>query len=329
MSDTTEAGSRSQTTSAAIDFLTHLSTLLLLTGVVAYFIGFIVVNSYLSKYAIVPYDFTQTKYVSAGLLYLLMTLGFTSIIWWAYRSMHRSEADRGVVWDRTAWAIWSVFTVPNYALRWIWPVSPNRPEWQENLSIVLTVVAALIAFWGHEYLSRITWLRGYMEKGLLALIMMALMIVVTSLRIGFTTFEFYPVFLAAVYYVYQLTTPIKKLSTVIEGPIFGTGFLITSVYLFGLYYYPNVPAYYGGGKPVLMSIVLNPENREPVGKALDREDWNCVMQNIAVIHENSENFYVLPYGIEFDYPAVALPKKEVLISIYQPKQLQENYLCLE
>ena len=60
-------------------WITHLSSLVVISAAVAYLIGFIVVNAHLFSYGMVPYDFLQPRYLSAGLLYLTATLGLTSI----------------------------------------------------------------------------------------------------------------------------------------------------------------------------------------------------------------------------------------------------------
>lgn len=155
------------------------------------------------------------------------------------------------------------------------------------------------------------------------------MIINTSARIGFERFSFYPVFIVGIVSLFPWK-PLKEVAVgdLITGPLFGVGSLLFSMNLFGLYLYPSIPSHYGGGNPALVSIVLKPENREVVGRLLDREDWKCIMQNIAVLHENKEAFYVLPYGTGFDYPPVALPKNEVAAAIYQTRELHENFRCL-
>ncbi len=105
--------------------------------------------------------------------------------------------------------------------------------------------------------------------------------------------------------------------------------IVASVYLFGLYAYPVLPSRYGGGDPFLVSVILNPENHQLIGRALGRANWACMMQNITVIHENSEMFYVLPYGTESNELAVALPKKEILTYVYQRERNDQNYQCFD
>lgn len=62
-----------------IDWISRISALIIISATAAYLIGFVVVNSYLFTFGMVPYDFLQARYVSAGLLYLASTVGITSI----------------------------------------------------------------------------------------------------------------------------------------------------------------------------------------------------------------------------------------------------------
>ena len=61
-------------------WITHLSSLIVVSISAAYLIGFVVVNTSLFDYGMVPYDFLQARYVSAGLLYLASTVGLTGIV---------------------------------------------------------------------------------------------------------------------------------------------------------------------------------------------------------------------------------------------------------
>jgi len=335
--------------SQAMVQIKNVSAFLLLLGLVAYFIGFIALHFYLSNYGIVPYDFLQTNYISAGLRYLLTTVGFTALIWFIHVQIHnKGQIDRAVAWDFTAAAIFILFAAVNSAWQGALPPTPDLPSWYGYVTVALMMFGLGFGYWGHKYLYRIPRLRPAMDRGLMALIMMGLGIIIVSTRIGFKNFSFYPVFLASLAFVYDLLPSLfgrhvpqpaerdwrwrwTTTTQLMFGAIYGLLMLLFSVYLFGVYNYPNVPAHYGGGKPVLVSLVLKPENRLIVGRTMGREDWMCVMQNVAIVHENGSDIYVLPYGTEYEYkePAVAIRKDQILVTVFQKKYLAQNYYCIE
>ena len=44
---------------------------------------------------------------------------------------------------------------------------------------------------------------------------------------------------------------------------------------------------------------------------MGRDDSNCVMHNISLIHENSELIYILPRGYLANDAAIAIPQSEL------------------
>ena len=80
----TAVNSTPSTLSLIVKWAGRGSSLILLIGAVSYAVGFLVVNSYLSHYGIAPFDFLQPRYVSAGLLYLVGTIGVSGFLWGSY-----------------------------------------------------------------------------------------------------------------------------------------------------------------------------------------------------------------------------------------------------
>ena len=91
--------------------LSFLSSLIVTLGILAYCAGYVVVNSYLSKYGIAPYDLLQPNYVSAGLLYLLSTVGFTSLMVFAHFQARNRREVLVTAWFDTALAIFIFFFI--------------------------------------------------------------------------------------------------------------------------------------------------------------------------------------------------------------------------
>lgn len=309
--------------------LSLLSSLIVTLGILAYCAGYVVVNSYLSKHGIAPYDLLQPNYVSAGLLYLLSTIGFTSLMVFAHFQARKRREVLVTAWFDTALVIFIFFSFLTIGIPWIWPVQKELPGWYQVLGISVIAIAFILAFFPQR-IYRFRWTQKYFDKGVGAFLVLLLMIIYTSSKMGFERFSFYTVFIIGVAFLLPWK-PLKDvaLGDLITGPLIGIGNLLFSMNLFGSQLYPNIPSYYGGGNPALISVALKPENREVIGKLLDREDWMCIMQNIAVLHENKEAYYVLPYGTEFDYPPVVVFKDQVVGVVYQKRELLENYRCLD
>jgi hypothetical protein len=114
------------------------------------------------------------------------------------------------------------------------------------------------------------------------------------------------------------------------GLIFGFANLCVSIYLFATLTYPLIPPHVGGGQPLLVSISLKKsEHRDTLGKIMGREDSDCVMHNISLIHENSESIYVLPHGYLATDAAIAIPKSELISIAYQKKENSDKSTCLK
>src|SRR5262249_34022338 len=104
----------------AFRWAAHLSSLVVILATAAYLIGFIIVNTSLFRFGMVPYDFLQSRNVSAGLLYLAATAGFTglyiSLIYLAKRKYFVGDAINGEL--KSAWAVFVVFWVAGPYLDW-------------------------------------------------------------------------------------------------------------------------------------------------------------------------------------------------------------------
>ena len=232
-------------------------------------------------------------------------------------------------WFDTALAIFIFFSALSFGIPWIWPAQKELPGWYQILGTSVFVFAFVLTFFPQR-VYRFRWTQKLFDKGIVAFLVLGLMIIYTSTHMGFERFLFYPVFIIGVAFLIPWK-PLKEVSLpdLITGTVIGIGNLLFSMNLFGSQLYPSIPSYYGGGNPALISIALKPENREVIGRLLDREDWMCVMQNIAILHENKEAFYILPYGTGFEYPPVVIPKDQIVGAVYQTKELPGNFRCLD
>jgi hypothetical protein len=326
-------------------WITHLSSLFVVSAAVAYFIGFIVVNSHLYKYGMVPYDFLQPRYLSAGLLYLGATVGLTSIVAFLIHLVKKSlPGDEATAEIKSAATLLGIaWLFGSSYLAWLLPKSENIEWWPQYLEAPLLTLAIVVTFLNTRFLPiykfingfGIWWIKHLWKEDRLFGIVLVLLLVSLLARLG-SAFAFYPVFVLGIFLFYagyfgfrpnQGRVEVVKEKS--DAVLYGLSCIGFSIYVYAALTYPLISPHVGGGKPLLVSLSLKPEHRQTIGHIMGREDLNCVMHNISLIHENSEFVYVLPRGYLADDSAIAIPKSELISIAYQKKEKSEPSTCLE
>jgi hypothetical protein len=325
-----------------LQWITYFSSFVVIAVAAAYLIGFVVVNSSLFKYGMVPYDFLQPRYVSAGLLYLTSTVGFTSMILMLLYLIKQKHflGDIANSEIKSGWLIIFVFLGSHTVLGPLLPTSQNNDEWVKTMQYPALVLALFISCLATSILplpDRLTrfncWWRRYMwEGGWLSYIILLLMLIHTCATLGLS-FAFYPAFLCSLWlFISGFRQGHDKNEVVHQNAnamVYGISTFCFSIYLYGSLTYPLISPHIGGGKPLLISLAVKPEHRRTIGRILGREDWKCVMHNISLIHENSELMYVLPKGYLSNEAAIAIPKNEIVSIAYQRNAKIEHATCYE
>ena len=323
-------------------WIAHLSSLIVILAAAAYLIGFVVVNSSLFDYGMVPYDFSQPRYVSAGLLYLAATVGLTSIV---FLMVHLTRKkfylhDKENAELKSAAIILFVVVTIGSELDWLLPKSENIAWWLQSLKYPSLALAAVVGVLNStllpipKYLSGVNlwWRKHLWEEGWLSWIVLCLVLVSFLAKLGYA-FAFYPVFLISIWYLFSgfrsNQSPEAAFKTITDGLVYGIMGLCLSVYVYAGLTYPLISPHVGGGKPLLVSLSLKPDHNHTIGRIMGREDWKCVMHNISLVHENSELIYVLPHGYYANESAIAIPKNELVSIAYQKKEKSEHSTCLE
>ena len=325
-----------------LKWITHLSSLVVISAAAAYLIGFIVVNSHLFNYGMVPYDFLQPRYVSAGLLYLASTAGLTSIVFLMIhltRKKFYRHDKQNAEYKSAALILFAVHTIGSQ-VDWLLPKSENIPGWLNLLylpSLLLAIAVGTLnstAIPFPKYLSRTDrwWRKHLWEEGWASWIVLSLVLVSFLAKLGYA-FAFYPCFIVSIAFFYfgfkSYESQQEAFKKHTDGLVYGIMLLGLSVYLYASLTYPLISPHVGGGKPLLVSLSLKPEHRHTLGQIMGREDWKCVLHNISLIHENSELVYVLPHGYLANDAAIAIPKSELISIAYQKKENKEKSTCLE
>lgn len=325
-------------------WITHLSSLIVVSISAAYLIGFIVVNTSLFDYGMVPYDFLQARYVSAGLLYLASTVGLTGFV---FLMIHLTRKkfylhDKINAEFKSAALILFVFAVIGPRLDWLLPKSQDIPWWLQSLSwpsFILALAVGLLNSTAIPFPKKyqggrvdLWWRKHLWEGGWASWIVLSLVLVNFLAKLGYA-FIFYPCFLGGILYFYfgfkSYESQHEAFKKYTDGLMYGVLLLGVSVWVYAVITYPLISPHVGGGKPLLASISLTQEHRQIIGHIMGREDSNCVMHNISLIHENSELIYVLPHGYLANDAAIAIPKRELISIVYQKKENKEKSTCLE
>lgn len=331
------------TLAARMEWVNRFSSLILLVGGAAYCVGFVVVNSLLSQYGIAPYDFVQPQYVSAGILYILTTVGVAISMWYVVDvAVPRYWASDGYNGEKNAaLALCILFIAVATVVHWVlWSKGFNSGSgypW----AFVLSIFGGFLTFADVVLEKRFPlpklrgwWRQHLLVTGVLKWVVLVMMLLHVSLRIGVETFLFFPVFLLAIAFalpatLYRTNGVPTSLPDYINGPIYGLILLVGSMNLFGTKTYPLIPSYIGGGRPALVAIALTPTNRLLIGRVMGREDSACLMQNISVIHESNEALYILPRGYYAEERAIVIPKREIATYAYQKGESSEMKKCVE
>lgn len=327
-----------------LKWMTHLSSLVVISAAAAYLIGFIVVNTSLFDYGMVPYDFLQARYVSAGLLYLASTVGLTGIVFLMIHLTRRKWYlnDKQNAEFKSAALILFVFGVIGSRLDWLLPKSQEIPWWLHYLSWPAVILALVVCVFNSTMVPLpkkyqggrvdLWWRKHLWEEGWASWIVLSLVLVIFLARLGYA-FIFYPCFLGGILYFYfgfkSYANQHEAFQKYTDGLMYGVLLLGVSVYVYAVITYPLISPHVGGGKPLLVSISLKAEHRQIMGQIMGREDSNCVMHNISLIHENSELIYVLPHGYLANDAAIAIPKRELISIVYQKKENKDKSTCLD
>lgn len=326
-----------------LKWVTHLSSLVVILAAAAYLIGFIVVNSHLFSYGMVPYDFLQPRYLSAGLLYLASTVGLTSIAAFIFHLVKRGfsgdEATAEIQNTMTLIGIGWLYSNPY--LTWLLPKS-ERIEWGVHyLESPLIALAFVVTLLNTRFIPIYKlssgfgdwWKNNLWKEDRLFGIVLVLLLVSMLARLGYA-FAFFPVFVVGIFLFYagyfgfrpnQSRVNVRGQS---DAVLYSLACMGLSVYAYATLTYPLISPHVGGGKPLLVSLSLKSEHNHTIGNIMGREDWKCIMHNISLIHENSESIYVLPHGYLADESAIAIPKSSLVSIAYQKKEKSERSTCL-
>jgi hypothetical protein len=140
----------------------NLASLVVISAAAAYLIGFIVVNSHLFNYGMVPYDFLQPRYVSAGLLYLASTVGLTGLV---FLMIHLTRKkwylhDKANAEYKSAALILFVVATLGSQLDWLLPKSEHIAWWLQSLYFPSFALASLVGILNSTVFPFPKWLSG-------------------------------------------------------------------------------------------------------------------------------------------------------------------------
>lgn len=286
----------------------------------------------------VPYDFLQPRFLSAGILYLVATAGPAGLVMYLHHAFRSSRMTKRAVEGATGLTIiGTVFAIGN-SLPWLWPSSLNVSSWERMLlwpSAILMIAMAfappvfLESFKGSRF--SLLWDKWMLERGVFKYVALFVAGIYKVASGGTSNFLFFLLFAASLLFCISVYRSQKHPGLALFDNIYGAAAAIASlgfsVYLYAAYTYPLVSPHIGGGKPLLISLALKPEAQHTIGRIMGREHPECVLHNISLLHENSDFIYVLPKGYYGNNAAIAIPKTELFALSYQGKPLEDTQTC--
>lgn len=325
-----------------VSVLANAASLILILVASAYVSGFVILNSFLSNYGMISYDFLQPRYLSAGLLYMASTFGPLGLIWFVHHKIciqyYPNDPDEAEI--NTAWAIALVFTSITVALPWLFPRPESIPSYKMCLAFILFISMCTLTFlpqilpkkpknWSSKLLT--FWKEGLVHTRMLKMNVFWLGVAYTVV-LGGLEYRYLMWFTWGMIFLIAGTTsgqtPSSGVVRNVWGLVLGFGLTAWSVHLYGKNTFPLISPSIGGGTPVQVSIVLKKDAQMQIGRLMGREDWQCVMQNISLLHENDDFLFILPNGYYKEETAVAISKAEVASFQYQREKLTEVKKCI-
>jgi len=229
-----------QTFSTFLDLLFKATAVL---AAVAFFLGFLVVNSYLAEFGFWDFDFLKVEYISAGLLFMiLVTIGIFGVILREkiLNAPPQKTGRQTKAWRRFSkcWSYFILFAI-NFLAFFI-PINPqDKNAFLHDLTeVIMWTIILHLSFLAIRYTYRI----------------------ITSHK-KFPTFD--EIFMG------------WKFFNLIWAPLL----ILFTFVTFSMYIYPLVPRAWGGGKPTAVVLYLNndPQFTSPLNAELIYQSPDSVL----------------------------------------------------
>lgn len=307
----------------AAEFLTILA-------VASYALGFVIVNSHLLTYGYSGAGLFKVKYISAGLLFLLLTslIGFSfSAIFWAriQKNEHESNKRKAVIWA-PAFAMFILTQVFIVISDKEIQSSSEHPLWPTWVSLgLLAFLMMLMGIEASQWKWKgAEWLRK--NPGLTYLLLMVFYLLHHMSLMAATILGFLALSIFFVMWFVLNEIPImvrfKEWPTaVIHQMSIGLLFFLFMVGTFGTYLYGHILPQYGGGEPARVRVVLAKEKRDQLKQLGYEENEALLADTLLIDSTDSEHLFLIKKTPETKGLLLQIKKDLVEVMLYYPASL--------
>ncbi len=240
-----------ETSSDYSSVLQRLSALAPLAVLFVYAVGFVVVNSFLSKFNYFEEDILSVTYLKAGLLYSVILLPIFIVI---YKNYPSPTDNFKLAWPQYVALAPNVVTYPLWISIFLFNYS--KMDVREIAAVMLLICFDLLVFMYTT--SALFKEKKQSTKVLINLVIPSIVLIYLATRYTYFAFLYGILLFLCSQFILLLGLHGDKKSSIKEFTLFLLVVLFFSSF-FGRYVYGELPRVFGGGLPIQTSIVLNEE----------------------------------------------------------------------
>lgn len=248
-----------------------------LIGII-YIFGFVILNSYLSKYGLFTYNLVDKSYISSGVLFLLFTGSIITIL--VYFVKEPTDNITNSYWEEAKYFLFIITTSISYAFLFI-DIDDLPKRFINSFWLILTSIVPLALFFK---LTR----KLVIVASLLIMLFYYIWAVVhsadaRSFLVGFFVFSL----LCLILYGHIGDKSFRYVDLV-----WWLGPLVISAYIFGFYIYGDIKKEFGGGKYSKIQLILNKKTSDEIYRIFKDSSETGLTKSVKLIYENSDYYFI-------------------------------------
>lgn len=299
--------------------------------ILSYITGFVIINSYLGKYGLTAGELFGAKYLSAGLLYLAITVIFI-VNWWFFIKSYYIMAECKTFREKIKYIAYPIVLIISTLIFLIVIFSPSKhtgdmidkffqKNWTQYLFLILLVIFAITRVLGWFFKTSKNRLENW---GMFFLVILMFVFILQKASVFFFLWVIFLFCLLSLIFGRKKTNEpfspilIDSLGKRYINPIgFASTLVLTfsMIWFFGRMIYERITPDIGGGSPVKVKILLReslPSSFSTVIKDTSNAD---VIEEAYLLHQEQSSLVLLiPDSIGGD-KAIRLNYNEVRLMI--------------
>ena len=303
--------------SANLSFINEIFTLAIKYLIIAYGCGFIIVNSSFYKYGFMTYDLISSRYLMAGLVFLLIII---LAVLTTYLCLNQKKPYRFYTYVFTFYGF--LFAVPFLLSLHLYNFTMERPLLiTEILTLIFTVISFFVLLLLNIFILNMNSKIKDFVQIFSIVIIGAVILMYFSLELKIISLLFLLVsFYAGSYFQTAFNKGaqgLKNLDPLMIVMVI-SGILI-SLSAFGYYIYPKIDRLRGGGEPLKARIILASGYQNEWLKISN--DYAIDFESIYILHDTPNAIFVSTDEINEGFGrAIEIQKRNILAIQYLPDE---------